>query len=102
MKMQVTIDFGNVQVENDMRMQVHALLKGALNFPDYYGCNLDALYDVLLDPHEQWDIHFLNCRMLWQHDALFMESLKETFADAATEGAAVSAKWYSDRADADA
>ena len=27
----------------------HKLLKEAFNFPDYYGCNLDALYDCLGD-----------------------------------------------------
>ena len=26
---------------------LHAYLRDGLGFPDYYGCNLDALYDVL-------------------------------------------------------
>ena len=26
---------------------LHALIKEAFNFPDYYGANLDALYDML-------------------------------------------------------
>lgn len=93
--MQVTIDFGKVNVSKDIRMQVHELLKAALNLPDYYGCNLDALYDVLLDPHEQWNIRFLNCKELWQQDALFMDSLRETFSDAKAEGASFSAEWFS-------
>ena len=92
--MHVTVDFGNVNVSKDIRMQVHELLKAALKLPDYYGCNLDALYDVLLDPHEQWNIRFLNCRKLWQQDALFMESLRETFSDAEAEGSSVSAEWF--------
>lgn len=31
--------------------QIHAYLQSALAFPDYYGKNLDALYDVL----STWD-----------------------------------------------
>lgn len=27
----------------------HAYLKEAFHFPEYYGCNLDALYDCLTD-----------------------------------------------------
>ena len=26
---------------------LHAYIRDGLGFPDYYGCNLDALYDVL-------------------------------------------------------
>ncbi|MCR5764103.1 MAG: barstar family protein [Treponema sp.] len=94
--MLVTIDFGSVDKydEGKARLQVHDLLKTHLKFPDYYGCNLDALYDVLLDPHDPWTVRFLNCRLMWENHALYMEDLKETFADAAAEGAAVSAEWY--------
>ena len=31
---------------------LHATLKNALSFPDYYGGNLDALFDALTDIHE--------------------------------------------------
>lgn len=31
------------------RKEAHAYLKEKLNFPDYYGNNLDALYDCLTD-----------------------------------------------------
>ena len=43
--MQVTIDLGSAETEKD----IQALLKESLSFPDYYGYNLDALYDVLFD-----------------------------------------------------
>ena len=33
------------QIES--REQLHAALKEQLDFPEYYGCNLDALYDLL-------------------------------------------------------
>lgn len=40
-----TIDFRNVEYY----MEVHPIIKHAMDFPDYYGCNLDALWDCLTD-----------------------------------------------------
>ena len=34
------------------RREAHAYLKEALSLPEYYGCNLDALYDVLTERAE--------------------------------------------------
>jgi len=34
------------------RKQAHRYLQQQLSFPDYYGCNLDALYDCLTDLDE--------------------------------------------------
>lgn len=31
--------------------ELHKLLKGMLLFPDHYGCNLDALHDMLTERH---------------------------------------------------
>ena len=35
---------------------LHGRLRGALMLPDYYGNNLDALYDCLTDPVEETEI----------------------------------------------
>ena len=35
---------------------LHGRLKGALMFPDYYGRNLDALYDCLTDTSEDTEV----------------------------------------------
>ncbi len=36
-----TVDFSKVKIYSE----VHEVLMRDLDFPDYYGCNLDALYD---------------------------------------------------------
>jgi len=40
-----TIDFSNVQ----HYMEIHRIIQQALDFPDYYGGSLDALWDCLRD-----------------------------------------------------
>ena len=40
-----TIDFSNVKHYT----QIHPIIKNALDFPDYYGQTLDALWDCLTD-----------------------------------------------------
>lgn len=42
---QITLD-GNILAD---AAQVHEYLKECLDFPEYYGKNLDALYDCLTD-----------------------------------------------------
>ena len=50
----VILDFSGC--EN--RKQVHEYLKKVFAFPDYYGNNLDALYDLLGDIAEDTEIVF--------------------------------------------
>ena len=40
-----TIDFTDVQYYIEM----HLIIREALDFPDYYGCNLDAFWDCITD-----------------------------------------------------
>lgn len=44
-KNKYTIDFTEVQYYIEM----HLIIKKALDFPDYYGCNWDAFWDCLTD-----------------------------------------------------
>ena len=44
------------------RTRAHAYLKEALRLPDYYGKNLDALYDCLGDIGEETCCGFLKTR----------------------------------------
>lgn len=40
-----TIDFRDVQYY----LEMHFVIKQALDFPDYYGCNWDAFWDCITD-----------------------------------------------------
>ena len=60
----------------------HDYLKEALNFPDYYGKNLDALYDCLCEIGIETDIILINCDVVSQ-------DIIDTFADAASENEAL-------------
>lgn len=72
------------------RAALHDLLIGALNLPDYYGRNLDALYDILTERGEQ--------TILWvypdeESDAKlngYLTALLNTLQDAAAENPALS------------
>ena len=41
---------------------VHDVIREVLPLPEDYGGNLDALYDVLTDPHDPWELRFTGCR----------------------------------------
>lgn len=78
----VILDFNGTET----REEIHGILKRELRFPDYYGNNLDALYDCLTDIHEDTAIGFY-----WtEDDSLISEYLRRTqlvFADAEEENA---------------
>lgn len=54
----------------------HKYIKKALDFPDYYGENLDALYDCLCDL--DCEIHFINASDV-------NDSIMDTFHDACND-----------------
>ena len=56
----------------------HDYLKEVLNFPDYYGKNLDALYDCLTEIGVETKIKLTNADFINQ-------DLLETFIDASGE-----------------
>ena len=43
---------------------IHAQLAETFRFPDYYGRNLDALYDCLTEVREDARIHVINTQAL--------------------------------------
>ncbi len=65
--------------------EVHEFLKDTLDFPDYYGKNLSALYDVLTDLNEDTRI-VLNLSDAEDDGMIeFLERMAEVATDAAAE-----------------
>lgn len=56
----VIVDCGPIKTPE----QLHEALAGALEFPDYYGKNLDALYDCLTDICEDTQLVLCNWHAL--------------------------------------
>ncbi len=54
----------------------HEYLQEMLELPDYYGCNLDALYDCLT---EMSDIEFA----IFEQDSAYWRKVKKVFLQAA-------------------
>lgn len=63
---------------NLIKEEGHDYLKEMLNFPDYYGKNLDALYDCLCEIGVETEIILINSNGV-------SSDLIDTFIDAACE-----------------
>lgn len=75
--MKITLDLRSIQSPADAQ----AYLQRALAFPDYYGKNLDALYDMLTS----WDTPAAFALRLPKQGPLaeYAQRLRRVFADAA-------------------
>ena len=54
--MKLVLD-GNLIKDKEM---LHSHMEKTLDFPEWYGGNLDALYDCMTDLMEELDVEFLN------------------------------------------
>lgn len=74
--------------------QVHAKLASELAFPEWYGKNLDALYDCLTETGEQTDIVLANFAMLEEHLGRKADALRRVLQDACDDNPCLSLeKW---------
>lgn len=64
---------------------LHDALATSLHFPDWYGRNLDALYDCLTDLQEETEIQFLWKEVMEISLGEYMESLWKVVTIAAKE-----------------
>lgn len=62
--------------------QTHVYLKRKLKLPDYYGGNLDALWDLLSTTSEHMRINLLNQAQLRDNLGDYSEGLIQVFLDA--------------------
>jgi len=64
------------------REDLHQQMEAVLDFPEWYGGNLDALYDCLTDLMEETDIHILHTSALKDTLGDYAERLLQMLKDA--------------------
>lgn len=67
------------------KRKTHSYLKKKLNLPDYYGENLDALWDILSTWSDKLNIRFINEYKAREYLDLYGRDLVELFKEAAEE-----------------
>ena len=91
----VKLDFSQCQSQGD----IHEYLKKVFAFPDYYGRNLDALFDMLGDISEDTELVFMEdedgtcCETVVAEDMLvrseemerYLKNVRRVMEDAAEE-----------------
>ena len=65
--------------------EAYELIAKELVFPDYFGKNLDALYDCLSDMSAENTIHFVNTAILEEYLGDYAEKILSCFRDASSE-----------------
>lgn len=77
----IKIDFKNVKTKEDF----HSLMRKALNLSDYYGDNLDSLWD-LLSEYGSLEVDLYNSSSLLESLGSYGEDILNLFEDLAEEG----------------
>ncbi len=75
------------------REVAHAYLKRKLSFPDYYGKNLDALWDLLTTIHEPIEIRIFNKESIIEKMGEYGESLLSTIDEASEENTRITVRY---------
>lgn len=65
----------------ETKAQLHGALADALSLPDWYGANLDALYDCLTDLDEPVHLHLAGWEQLPEWKAAFEAVLSDAEND---------------------
>lgn len=88
----MTIELDGGQMTDRERAHDHLGQQFAL--PEYYGRNLDALYDLLTERKEPTDIVLRNRGALEEHLGAYAHALLQTLRDAARDNPRV--RWMED------
>ncbi len=73
---------GSKMTSNDA---AHKYIKECMNFPEYYGENLDALWDLLSTWAAETTVYLLNEEKMHENLGEYCELLKGVFQEAAYE-----------------
>lgn len=90
------VDLGGIETPEDM----HDRLAASLPLPEYYGGNLDALYDVLTEMGDGWHVVFVNVRDVDEDMVSYVRDMLDVFDDA--QGVAGDLTYEVDEEDFDA
>ena len=69
----------------ETREQLHDALARQLSFPDYYGRNLDALFDCLTELREDAELRLVRRDELFAHLGVYADILQNVLRDACEE-----------------
>lgn len=69
----------------NQKAELHEYIAKELSFPEYYGKNLDALYDVLSDINEETLIEIENFEKLKEKFGTYAEAFLDVLHDASEE-----------------
>ena len=84
------IDLSNVTTKSEL----HDILAKELPLPEHYGHNLDALYDVLTETTEAWNIIIYNTSTMEQENPDYLNRLKKLTSRAQKESGNLKIRFY--------
>jgi ribonuclease inhibitor len=71
------------------KFEAHKYIKEMLNLPDYYGNNLDALWDILSTKSKMISIFLLHEEKLYENLGEYGKKLIDTFEEAAVSNGSI-------------
>ncbi|MBO6196240.1 MAG: barstar family protein [Butyrivibrio sp.] len=84
------IDLSNVTTKSEL----HDILAKELPLPEHYGHNLDALYDVLTETTEAWNIIIYNTSAMEHENPDYLNRLKKLTSRARKESGNLKIRFY--------
>lgn len=88
--MDITLDFGRIKTEEEL----HSYIKRKLEFPDYYGDNLDALWDMLTGESEEMRITIKHSEHFIDNLGEYAEDVLDIFEESAEENSNLEVKIF--------
>lgn len=67
------------------KQMLHTYFADEMNFPEWYGKNLDALYDFLTDTNEETEIELINRPALHEHLGKYAKAFEKMLREAQEE-----------------